>query len=62
MTVRELINTLESYKDDEEVVIKGDNSGGYVDSIYNTEVGTIRAQYGDDFQAVILVGSQVGMN
>ena len=61
MTVKELKNTLEYYDEDMEVLINGDNSGGYVDSINDTDIEDIRAFYGNDFQAVVLNGRQVGM-
>lgn len=61
MNVKELINILERYDGDTEVVLRGQNSGGYVDDVYNVRIGTVRASFGKDFQAVILVGNQVGM-
>ena len=62
MKVKELIKVLERYDSEMEVVTNGQNSGGYVDSIYNVRVGMVRASYGNDFQAVIIDGEdQVGM-
>lgn len=62
MKVKELIKVLERYDSEMEVVTNGRNSGGYVDSIYNVRIGTVRAFYGNDFQAVIIDGEdQVGM-
>ena len=60
MTVKELREILERYKDDTEVVLSAENSGGYVDSIDNVRIGTVRAFFGKDFQAVIIDGNQVG--
>lgn len=61
MTTRELINILERYDDNTEVVTNGQNSGGYVNTTYNVRVGTVRSMFGKDFQAVIIDGDQVGM-
>lgn len=61
MTTRELINMLERYDDNTEVVINSENSGGYVSTTYNVRIGTVRSMYGKDFQAVIIDGDQVGM-
>lgn len=61
MTVREMINILERYDDNTEVVTNGQNSGGYVSTTYNVRIGTVRSMFGKDFQAVIIDGDQVGM-
>lgn len=59
MKVKELINILERYGDDTEVVFSAENTN-YVDTIYNARIGTVRAFFGKDYQAVILDGNQVG--
>lgn len=53
MTVRELINELEYYDDDMEVVMKPSNSM-YVDGIVETETNELRSFYGDDREVVVL--------
>lgn len=62
MTVRELIEMLETLDQDMPVVLMGGNSGGYVDSIddYILE-GSVRTFYGEDYDAVVIHGNQVGM-
>lgn len=53
MTVRELINELECYDDDLEVVMKPSNSM-YVDGISGTETDDLRAFYGEDRDVLVL--------
>ena len=62
MTVRELIDYLEGYDEEMEVVMKGANSGGYVDSISDFDERELRSFYGNNRDVlVILARSQVGM-
>ena len=67
MTVREMINELNGFDDDMQVVIKGCNSGGYVDwtyDQYSDGIGQrkIRTHFGDDKEAVVIFGEeQAGM-
>lgn len=53
MTVRELINELECYDNDLEVVMKPSNSI-YVDGISGTEMDELRAFYGEDRDVLVL--------
>lgn len=53
MTVRELINELERFEDDVEVVTKSCNSF-YVDNIGEVERQNINSFWGDDCEAVVL--------
>ena len=61
MTVRELIEMLEGEDPDMRVVVSGDNGGGYVDDIQNTEIEEMRKFYGGSEEVLILSGQQVGM-
>ena len=61
MTVRELIEMLEGEDPDMRVVVSGDNGGGYVDDIQNTEIGEMRKFYGGSEEVLVLSGMQVGM-
>lgn len=61
MTVRELINELENYDDNMKVVTKNENGGGYVDCVSSSYTIEVRTFYGNDYEAVVLVGGQVGM-
>lgn len=53
MIVRELINELECYDDDLEVVMKPSNSM-YVDGISGTETYELRAFYGEDRDVLVI--------
>ena len=57
MTVRDLIDELENYDEDMEVVFRGSNTM-YVDSIGTTGTNEVRAFYGDDWEAVVLYADQ----
>ena len=57
MTVRNLIDKLENYDEDMEVVFRGSNTI-YVDSIETTGTNKVRAFYGDDWEAVVLYADQ----
>lgn len=57
MTVRELIDELENYDEDMEVVFRGSNTM-YVDSIITTGTAEVRAFYGDNWEAVVLYADQ----
>lgn len=57
MTVGQLINELENYDEDMEVVFKGSNSI-YVDSVRTTGTDEVRAFFGDDWEAVVLYADQ----
>ena len=60
MTVRDLIDALECYDEDERVLIKTCNSM-YVDDVGTTDNYEVRSFYGDDFNAVVICGdSQCG--
>ncbi len=60
MTVRELIGELECFSGDDQVVFKASNSM-YVDSVDLVDMDTVRAFYGDDYDAVVVYASeQVG--
>ena len=56
MRVKDLINELKGYDEDMDVVIKPSNST-YVDDIYSTDEDRIRSFHGDDFNAIIIYGS-----
>lgn len=64
MTIRELINELENFDEDMEVLIGMQQRYGtdFAMSIQdNIEEYTIRAFYGDDYKAVVITeGSQCG--
>ena len=57
MTVRDLIDELENYDEDLEVVFNGNNTI-YVDSIGTTGTSEVRAFYGKDWEAVVLYADQ----
>lgn len=57
MTVRDLINELENYDKDLEVVFKGSNTM-YVDSIRTIGTNEVHAFYGNDWEAVVLYADQ----
>lgn len=57
MTVRDLIDELENYDEDLEVVFRGSNTM-YVDSIETTDINEVRAFYGNDWKAVVLYADQ----
>ena len=61
MTVKELRNQLANFDDDMKVVCKNENGGGYVDCVSDLCTKEVRTFYGDDYNAVVLVGGQVGM-
>ena len=61
MTVKELIIELEGYDEDMPVVCRGANSGGYVDSTDGADTTEVTAFWGNDYTAVLISGSQVGM-
>lgn len=61
MTVQQLIDELKYYNEDMEVVIRGGNSGGYVDSTDNVSTTEVTGFWGNDYEAVLISGSQVGM-
>ena len=56
MTVRELIEELECYNDDMEVVMKPSNST-YVDGINEPKVKELRAFFGEDRKVLVLTSS-----
>ena len=61
MTVRELIDELERFEDDTEVVMKASNSD-YVDNIGETDRQNVRGFWNGKFEAVVLSAfDQVGM-
>lgn len=63
MTVRELIEELEDYDGNMRVVIRGHNSGGYVDNTEYVSRTEVTAFWGDDYDAVLIAGcEQVGMS
>lgn len=60
MTVRDLINELEHFNDDMEVVIKPSNSM-YVDGISGTNTRKLRSFYGEDREVLVVTSDgQVG--
>lgn len=60
MTVGTLMEYLEDYPEDAEVVIKASNSM-YVDNIYDVNEKELRSFYGDDHDVVVLeADSQLG--
>ena len=67
MTVREMINELNGFDDDMQVVIRGCNSGGYVDWTHNQyndgiQKRKLRAHFGSDSEVVVIFGEdQAGM-
>lgn len=57
MLISELIEILQRYDGDEEVVFGND----YVHEIHNVRIGSIRTPWGkDDYQCVIINGDQIG--
>lgn len=63
MTVRELIEKLEDYDGNMRVVIRGCNSGGYVDSTGYVCTTEVTAFWDYDYDAVLIGGgAQVGMS
>ena len=62
MTVRELIEELEDYDGNMRVVIRSCNSGGYVDSTKYVSRTEVTGFWGNDYEAVLISGSQVGMS
>lgn len=56
MTVRELIEELECFDDDMEVVMQPSNSM-YVDGINGASTKELRAYYGDDRNVLVLTSS-----
>ena len=62
MTVRELIEELEDYDGNMRVVIRGCNSGGYVDSTKYVSRTEVTSFWGNDYDAVLIGGGeQLGM-
>lgn len=57
MTVRDLIDELENYDEDMEVVFRGSNAM-YVETIGTTGTNEIKAFYGKNWEAVVLYGNQ----
>lgn len=57
MTVRALIDKLENYDEDMEVVLRGSHTM-YVDSIGAIGTNEVRAFYGNDWEAVVLYSDQ----
>lgn len=56
MTVRELIEELECFDDDMEVVMKPSNSM-YVDGISGAETKELRSFYGEDRNVLVITSS-----
>lgn len=56
MTVRELIEELECFDEDMEVVMKPSNSM-YVDGINGASTEELRAFYGDDREVLVITSS-----
>lgn len=56
MTVRNLINQLENFDDDMEIVIKPSNSM-YVDGISGTKTKELRAFYGENREVIVITSA-----
>ena len=60
MTIRELINELQEYDENIEIVFNPENSD-YVDSPRSIQKKEVRAFWGKDYKAIVIKGEQVGM-
>ena len=58
MTVNELIDELKNYDGNMRVVIRGCNSGGYVDSAKYVGTTEVTSFWDNDFDAVLIRGGQ----
>lgn len=58
MTVNELIYELKNYDGNMRVVIRGCNSGGYVDSTEYVNTTEVTSFWGNDFKAVLIGGGE----